>query len=213
MKLVNTIKEYLQDRINQKNRHRLTNLTPTLICSNCTGGFLYHWLGLQFRSPFINLYLTPKDFVLALENFDEFLNTPFREDLDEKDISYPVGIGYKGVKIYFVHYKTWKDAIDVWNKRKKRMDMHNVAVMLTNYSVEDEDLLRRFDSLPFANKIVFVDKPHPEIKSAVYIKGLNSIRNGISLNVYATQSFTGKRFIDQFDYVDFINHLKDKING
>lgn len=70
---------FLHDKINAKNRERLNNTTPTLICSNCAGGFIYHWLGLQFRSPFINLFLTPEDFVKALENFDEFIDTPFRK--------------------------------------------------------------------------------------------------------------------------------------
>ena len=39
------VKDRLQDRINFKNRSRLTNLTPTIITSNCTGGFLYHRFG------------------------------------------------------------------------------------------------------------------------------------------------------------------------
>ena len=71
------IKRYLDfchRHINDKNRKRLKNVSPTLICSNCTGGFLYHWLGLQFRSPFINLYLTDSDFVLALENWEQFIS-------------------------------------------------------------------------------------------------------------------------------------------
>ena len=80
---------FLHDKINAKNRERLKNTTPTLICSNCAGGFIYHWLGLQFRSPFINLFLTPEDFVKALENFDEFIDTPIQEVKDSgKD--YPV---------------------------------------------------------------------------------------------------------------------------
>ena len=65
------VKDRLQDRINFKNRSRLTNLTPTIITSNCTGGFLYHWLGLEFRSSFINLYMTPEDFLTAMEHFEE----------------------------------------------------------------------------------------------------------------------------------------------
>lgn len=79
----------LQDRINAKNRKRLTNFSPTIVCSNCTGGFVYHWLGLQFNSPFINLFLRPRDFVTALENWDYFLNSK----IEQVDIGtyYPVG--------------------------------------------------------------------------------------------------------------------------
>lgn len=73
------IKSFLQDRINRRNQKKLKNMKPCLVCSNCTGGFLYHWLGLRFNSPFINLYLTPEDFVTALESWSEFISSPIEE--------------------------------------------------------------------------------------------------------------------------------------
>lgn len=94
--ITHRIKLFFQERINHKNRKRLQNLQPCLVCSNCTGGFLYHWLGLRFNSPFINLYLTPKDFIKVLENWDEFLKTPIQELKTE--YQYPVGQVIMGVK-------------------------------------------------------------------------------------------------------------------
>lgn len=79
----------LQNKINLNNRKRLINASPTLVCSNCTGGFLYHWLGLRFNSPFINLFLWPKDFVCALENWEEFISSEITEVAS--DTYYPVG--------------------------------------------------------------------------------------------------------------------------
>lgn len=101
------IKNKFQDHINQRNRNRLTNRTLTIIVSNCTGGFLYHWLGLEFRSPFINLYMTPEDFLIAVENFEEFINTPIRE-YKNNDYDYPVGIGAYETKIHFMHYPSFR---------------------------------------------------------------------------------------------------------
>lgn len=95
MKLYRLFLRIIQDRINLKNRKRLINTTATLICSNCTGGVLYHWLGLEFRSPFINLCLSNIDFIKAMENFDIFLNTEIIEDQESKK-EYPVGIGWGG---------------------------------------------------------------------------------------------------------------------
>ena len=46
--MLRKVKMFLQERINRKNRNKLTNLSPSLVCSNCTGGFLYHWLRLRF---------------------------------------------------------------------------------------------------------------------------------------------------------------------
>lgn len=190
--------------INAKNRRRLINTSPTLICSNCAGGFIYHWLHLQFRSPFINLYLTPEDFVLALEHLDEFLKTPI-EEFHGGNQPYPVGIGAYGIKVYFMHYETFEEAVNKWNVRRKRVDRDNMGIMLTNYKRNDIELLKRFDALPYQHKVVFVPYPVPEIESAFYLKGYDAEKK----NLYRTVTITGKRCIDQFDYVRFINQLED----
>ncbi len=44
---------FVQKIINKVNRKKLKNQDFTLVTSNCTGGILYHWLGLKFRSQFI----------------------------------------------------------------------------------------------------------------------------------------------------------------
>lgn len=207
MNVKNNIKTYIQERINQRNRGRLTNKSPSLICSNCTGGFLYHWLKLEFRSPFINLYLTPNDFITMLEDFDTFLESDIIEDTHNEN-NYPVGIGVHGEMIHFMHYETFETAMKSWKKRMLRLDKNNMGIMLTNFGGGD-DLLERFENLPFKNKVCFTDKFYPDYPHTFYVKGYNP-NNG--RNLYATQSITGKRYIDQFDYVDFINHLEDS-NG
>lgn len=193
--------QFLQDRMNRKNRARLTNHTPTLICSNCTGGFLYHWLGLRFNSPFINLYLSDTDFVKALQNFDAFIETKIIQD-SNSTFSYPVGIGFDGIKIHFMHYESFSKAVEIWEKRKKRIDKSNMGVMLTNWGGQ-ESVIYDFEQLPFKHKIVFVNREIPNTKSTFVIKGKKDM-----LNLHRTQFINGKRYIDQFDYVKFINELK-----
>ena len=55
------IKKY-QEKINKKNKLRLTNNDFSLITSNCTGGIVYHWLGLRLNAPFINLLRSNEDY-------------------------------------------------------------------------------------------------------------------------------------------------------
>ena len=69
----------------------MKNLTPSIIASNCVGGFIYHWLGLQFRSPFINLWLENKDFVYLLEHIHEIDLNEIVECENNK-LPYPVGV-------------------------------------------------------------------------------------------------------------------------
>jgi len=205
MNIKNLVQTFLQDKINENNRKKLTNTSPSLFCSNCTGGVLYHWLGLQFRSPFINLFMEPDDFLFAMEHLDQFLSTEIIE-LHDSGLDYPVGLAYGNTKVHFMHYEDFDSAISKWNERKQRVDKNNMAVMLTNWKGQNYEVLERFDRLPFKNKVVFTNKPYPEIKSAFCLKGYTYGER----NVYATQHINGKRYLDQFDYVGFINNMPDK---
>lgn len=75
-----------------------------------------------------------------------------------------------------MHYKTFKEACDKWNERKKRMqtDPNKIGFMLTNYE-EDEQLLERFEKLPFKHKVAFVYKDYPQYKSSFCLKGFKSL--------------------------------------
>lgn len=193
--------EYLKRRINENNREKLTNLSPTLVCSNCTGGFIYHWLGLKFNSPFINLYLSDVDFVKALKQWDRFLSSKIIED-KTSSYSYPVGTTIDGIKIHFMHYNSFEEAIEIWERRKQRIDNSNMGVMLTNWGGGQESVIRDFEELPFKNKVAFVNREIPNTECTFVIKGKKDL-----LNLHRTQKLNGRRFIDQFDYVSFINGL------
>lgn len=67
------IKALLRRSIDAKNRSRLINTEPTVFASNCNGGVMLHDLGLQFRSPTVNLYIRPKDYIRFLQNLDHYL--------------------------------------------------------------------------------------------------------------------------------------------
>lgn len=208
--MVNIIRKIIawrQNRINLKNR--LINRTPTLICSNCTGGVLYHWLGLKFQSPFINLYMTNNDFISAMENFDKFISTDIIEEYDSGK-NYPVGIGYGGCRIHFMHYNTFQEAKQKWDERKQRIDKDNMAIWLTNFNsdnfgrVAECELVKRFNKLPFRNKLIFsghkIDAPN-----VIWLKGYNKVEH--KYNIFRTQNIFGKRWIDQFDYVSYLNNM------
>lgn len=101
--------------------------------------------------------MTPIDFITALEDFDTFLVTPITE-VEDSGYDYPIGRGYKGVLLHFVHYKTFQEAIGKWEERKARINMENLGVMLTNWGGYDITQLDRFDRLPFKHKVVFTDQ-------------------------------------------------------
>ena len=198
------IKKY-QEKINKKNKLRLTNNDFSLITSNCTGGIVYHWLGLRFNSPFINLFMSNEDYLNALENFEKFISTPLVEF--ESDNNYPIGIGFNGVMIHFMHYASFDEANDKWEKRKKRINYDNLCVWLTNWNGEYK-IIERFQNLPFKNKICFVNKKYNNCSNIVYLN-CNKKKGGDGIGqIYRTKNIFGKRYLDDWDYVKFFNHMK-----
>lgn len=194
---------------------RLKNKRPYLICNNCAGGIMYHWLGLQFTVPFINCSMENKDYVTALENFQEFMNFDIYEDTEmSSKRGFPVGVGACDTRILFFHYKTFADAKGKWDERKSRMQRvllpdgkyyyrtDNLAIMLT-WGGAERAILERFDRLPFKYKVAFTNKLEDlDIKSCFYIKGFNP---EIGLWRPLDKKFAIRRLINQFDWVDFLN--------
>ena len=101
-----------------------------MISSNCNGAFILHDLKLRFNSPFVNLWIKPKDFIKLLKNFDEYMRCKL-DKITEGGIDYPIG-KLKDIKIYFQHYSTFEEAERKWEERKKRIDKENLFVLFTD---------------------------------------------------------------------------------
>ena len=71
----------------------------------------------------------------------------------------------------------------------------------------DESVILDFDNLPYENKVIFVHKLMPNIKSAYYIPNTETHENGVNCVVPLTNTVPGeyKRYIDNFDYISFLN--------
>ena len=108
-----------------------------------------------------------------------------------------------------MHYSNFEEAKQKWDERRMRLgdDINNYGIMLTNWA-GDFAILERFENLPFPHKVAFTYLPVPSslsLKNVFYIRGYKKYHK--SRNLFNTQDITGRRFIDQFDYVKFINEL------
>lgn len=203
------IRRLFRYNLNKKNQKRLKNDNFSILASNCIGGVLYHELGMPFLSPFINMYVEPHDFIKFLKSPKEYLRYELNDVTAEKlTENYPIA-KLKDIILHGVHYNSFEDMRDSFERRSKRINWSNVyIIMCERDGCTYEDLLE-FDKLEYKRKIVFVHKEMPEIKSAYYIKGTESkdgdkMNKIIGLTAYKG-TFTGKRFIDDWDYVDFFN--------
>lgn len=189
--------------INRRLKSRLQNHGMTVISANCVGAFILHDLNEPFNSPFVNLYLSPNDFVRYLQNIEFYQRQSLTFIQSEKP--YPVA-KLADLKVHFMHYRNSQEAQQKWLARSARMNLDNLFIMMTDkddaQGMAYEDLVA-FDQLPFKNKVVFTRKPYPEFKSAFYIKGFEK-QNQVG-DLFTFSGWNGVKYYDQFDYVAWFN--------
>ena len=183
-------------------RLRLKNRKPTIIASNCIGTFIYYDMKIKYQSPTINLSFDMNDYVRFLENLEWYLQQPVVPYKDDR-FDYPCGM-IGDVEIRFNHYKTIEEAISKWERRKRRIDWDNLFIMAIDGDECTYDSIKRFDALPFENKVIFTHKPYPEFKSAYYLKGFEDLKEVYRPTDFKNQFFI-RRYMDQFDYISFLN--------
>lgn len=183
-------------------RLRLKNRNATIISSNCNGEYMYYDMRLPFLTPTINLSFDMNDYVKLLENLRWYMDQPILPYSDDR-FDFPCG-KLADVEIRFNHYKTFEEAVAKWNERKKRIDWDNLYVIAIDGDDCTEESLHRFDALPFKHKVIFTHCPRPDIKSAFYLKGFED-QAGVGVALYFKKQFWIRRFLDEFDYVAFLN--------
>ena len=188
-------------------RLQLKNRQPTIIASNCIGTFMYYDMKLRFNSPTINLSFDMNDYVRFLENLPWYLEQPVVPCKDER-FDFPCGM-IGDVEIRFNHYKTFEEAAAKWNERKQRIDWDNLFIIGINGDNCTYESLRRFDALPYKNKVIFTHKPYPEFPSAHYLPGFED-RDGIGRATDFQDQFLIRRYMDNFDYISFLNGQERK---
>lgn len=190
---------------NTINRLKLKKGPRTIISSNCTGGFISHWLGLRFNSPTVNLFISPKDFIIMLKDFDFYFNSSTEiHECFNHDKTYPVAEFETGVKIYFMHYASFEEAICKWKQRCDRIDKSKLYIIMAERDCCTEEDLLNFDNLQYKNKVALVHKNYPNVSCSYYIPGFE-LDDGVGQLHHVANRFTGKRYLDAFDYVAFLN--------
>lgn len=183
-------------------RRKLKNHAPSIISSNCNGEFIYYDLKLPFLSPTINLSFDMNDYVKMLENMKWYLDQPIIECNDSR-FSCPTGM-LGDIEIRFNHYKSFKQAVEKWNIRKNRINWDNLFILAIDGDGCTYESIERFDRLPYKNKVIFTRIPYPEIKSSYYIPGFED-KEGVGVLLYFKEQFFIRRYLDDFDYVNFLN--------
>lgn len=217
IKIINDkIMDIKQEHYLRRKRRRLKNHDFSVFSNNCVGGIISHDLGERFNSPTVNLWFKREDFIEFICNLDYYLNAEIVEVFEE-GINYPVGRIYCGesyITIYFMHYGSFVEAVEKWEERAKRVRKDNLFVVFEYPAINDtpekqEEMKKRFDTIPYENKVMITKKSALSGKNIVHLKFYDKFHHsGKILEKKNGQSV--KRFLDDFDYVTFINKRNTK---
>ena len=206
----------VRDRfINRAYRKKLKNSNFSIISSDCIGGLICKDLRQRFNSPTINFFFEAEDYIKFAARLKEYVENGILKDItsDGEYVKVAIMIDDEQVLAHCIHYKTAKDFIDKWECRKKRINYNNCFFMMNDRNGFTEEHLRKFDALPYANKVCFVHKKHEDSSSAFYIKGSENDNYVKPMTDYK-HGLGIKRRYDDFKFVDWLNSVinieKDK---
>lgn len=185
----------------QQKRSRLKNTDFSIISLNCCGTIIYRDMEMPYLSPTNNLSMSVSDYMKLAENLRWYMAQELTEV--EADAPYPVGM-LGDIKIYFVHYKTFEDAKEKWERRRERINWDNLFFMTMEKAGNTRELMERFEQLPCRNKVIFTNREYPEFSAAFYIKGFEGQDGLGDITAFRSRSPI-RRYEDDFDYVAFLN--------
>ena len=179
----------------------------SLITNDCVGGVICHDLGEQFRSPTVNLWIPNEHFLEFAQNLRYYLSCDMEEKPDTSK-SYPVGRiipnddQHIPIEVNFQHYASFEEGYTKWQERSKRVNYDRLYFIWHYFGEAETDRIVVFDRWN-VRKLVILHEPLKEIQhSEVTTCYRSDPHNGKILDVVEQ---TGKRYLDEIDYVSFLN--------
>jgi uncharacterized protein (DUF1919 family) len=188
------------------NRRKLKNRDFTIISDNCWGGFVYQRFGLEYKSPFIGLFLTAPDYIKLLSNLHYYMNlnlrfiekSQYEQHLKNKNltINYPVAL-LDDLEIHFMHYESKQEAMEKWKRRTDKIMWDNLFFKMGERELCDKSILKQFDQLQYNNKVSFTAKEYPELRTSVWLKELYNDEEVVNEHVYYKKYFDVVKWLNQ----------------
>lgn len=192
----------LRENLICKNQIRaLKNHSFSIISSTCNGGVITSELREQFRTPTVNLWFEPEDYLKLASDLERYMS------LDVQEVKYnlfPYPVGRIGdITVYFMHYHSFEEARNKWNERKKRINYDNLFFMMAEKDGCTAEDVKAFQNLPYKNKVIFTYNEYPNYDSAVCVRACSAKGEAAIMTDYV--GLTGRKYDRYFDYVKWLN--------
>lgn len=203
-KVVKAIEEINPLAVKRKNkmRSRLKKDSISFFVPNCIGGLLFHDLGLQFKSPTVNLMFSQTDFAKFILNLDEYLKKEF-SFFEKTGMSCPCA--YLGdITIHFTHYSFPQEAVSKWESRVKRIDYENIFVFVEERDGLNKEQIQELAKLSVKGLVVFTAHEYPDIPYTVFLSQYE--KDGEVGNILRRNIIDNSReYEEHFDFVRWFN--------
>ena len=165
--------ETLKDRIIRARapfrRIGLENRDFSILANNCWGGIVSRDRRLPYNSPTCGTYFFSKDYLRFLSDVHRYLETEL-EELPVRESRYAeelislhgenVVLGrMEDVEVVLLHYPTFAEAKEKWDRRKARIRWDNLLVKYSDQNGFAPEDFETFRALPFANKLFLTTNP------------------------------------------------------
>lgn len=199
-----------------KRRKRLKAKNFSIISNTCIGGVISNSLGEQQRSPTVNLVIYEDQFLQFCRHLKEYARCPLEEpNVKEREqfinMKYPVGIVRGGelpdINVYFIHYASFAEAKEKWEKRFSRVNYDNLYFLMDRGMDARDGILDEFHALPYPHKVFFTHKEDPDrwpntFRFSYYTE--NDYREAY-MYTKIRRGLLEYRVLDEFDYVQWLN--------
>lgn len=179
-----------------RKRKRKWGLQPiTIISSDCSGGILCHDYGLPLDSPTVNLMIEGKDFIKFCSNLSYYLECDLIEEKIHPECDYPIAY-CDDIRILGVHYKSFLELKETWDRRKKRVHQEMVYLM-TERQLTNEKCYSEFFSLK--GRKLFLSSKEFALKNDKALGLLEFDR------MFMFKGLTGHRYLDvEFNFAEWL---------
>lgn len=158
----------------------------SIISDNCWGGYIYQHFNMEYKSPFIGLFIFSPCYIKLLENLEYLLASElvfispeksqyYPSLLDQGMVNkYPIALLGREVEIHFLHYKDREEALAKWSRRLAKVNMDKLIVKFCDRDHCTKELMTKFDNLDYESKCSFSSRDY-DLKSNFKLKGEDGI--------------------------------------
>ena len=182
----------------------------SIISQNCIGGCIYHDLGMQFKTPTVDLLIRGEEFVRLVENLEACLSVdavPMGMERLPDGTAYPV-IGVNGLQAHAIHSESADAAVDAWNRRRRRVDYGNIFIIACMWDLDDDPALARRLARCGYPTVIFSDEPFDiecvvAVPERIRVPGPEGVPVRPALTNFDKWGF--RHFEKFFDFVGWLN--------